>query len=392
MAWDLRQDIPRLRRAVDNAPSIFNRRPWELDFPAADRVDLYSAPDPVLGRTLPREVVISCGAALYNLRLAIEVAGRTPSVWLLPGLDQGSGLLTTVTEGRTLLASVEVASARPTPPTDAEQERYEAIWLRRMDGGPYPYMPVPIPILVEMEMAAAHEHGWLRIIPKGQSRRLLRAAIRASGELERTLSGLGGVPDPARGAPPADEKAPPALPDLWEPGQLERFERHPQLMGLSTDDDRPLDWLRTGQALQHALLTGTRFSMSAPGGRSTGYRRRLQYGPLDPKRIRPRPDVPSGYAVEASFLTQPFELAELRGRTLSWPWRSNYTEIPQVVIHIGYAPAMPGAGPVSPAAMPLPRPVAAQDRPVQAPADWGSAADPNQGVAGEPVEEAADSD
>jgi hypothetical protein len=384
MAWDLRQDIPRLRRAVDNAPSIFNQRPWELDFPASDRVDLYSAPNPILGRTLPREVVISCGAALYNLRLAIEVAGRTPSVWLLPGLDQGSGLLTTVTEGRTLLASVEVASARPTPPTDAEQERYEALWLRRMDGGPYPYIPVPIPILVEMEMAAAHEHGWLRIIPKADSRRLLRAAIRASSELGSTLSGMGGVPDAAQGPAPAGEKAPPALPDLWLPGQLERFERHPQLMGLSTDDDRPLDWLRAGQALQHALLTGTRFSMSAPGGRSAGYRRQLQFGPLDPKRIRRRPAVPAGYAVEASFLTQPFELAELRGRTLSWPRRSNYTEIPQVVIHIGYAPAMPGAGPASPVAAPVPRPVTDQRRQVQAPADWGSAADPSPGVAGEP--------
>jgi hypothetical protein len=362
MAWDLRQDIPRLRKAVDSAPSIFNQRPWELEFPASDRVDLYSAPDPTLGRRLPREVVISCGAALYNLRLAIEVAGRTPSVWLLPGLDQGSGLLTTVTEQRTLLASVEVASVRPTPPTDAEQERYEALWLRRVDGGPYPYMPVPIPILVEMEMAAAHEHGWLRIIPKAESRRLLRAAIRASSELGSTLSGIGGLPNAAQGPTPADEKAPPALPDLWLPGQLERFERHPQLMGLSTDDDRPLDWLRAGQALQHALLTGTRFSMSAPGGRSAGYRTQLRYGPLDLNRIRPRPAVPVGYAVEASFLTQPFELADLRGRSRFWPWRSNYTEIPQVVVHVGYAPA-------SPAAAPLPRPVADQDEPVEEPAD-----------------------
>jgi hypothetical protein len=332
---------------------------------------------------MPISLGRSHGAALYNLRLAIEVAGRAPSVWLLPGLDQGSGLLTTVTEGRTLLASVEVASARPAPPTDAEQEQYEALWLRRMDGGPYPYMPVPIPILVEMEMAAAHEHGWLRIIPKAESRRLLRAAIRASSELESTLSGLIGGPDAANGPASAVGKGPVTLPDLWLPGQVERFERHPQLMGLSTDDDRPLDWLRAGQALQHALLTGTRFSMSAPGGRSTGYRRQLQFGPLDPKRLRPRPAVPAGYAVEASFLTQPFELAELRGRTLSWPWRSNYTEIPQVVVHIGYAPGMPGPRPASPAATPPPPPVADQDRPVQAPTDSGSAADTGQNVAGE---------
>jgi hypothetical protein len=351
MAWDLRQDAPRLRKAVDSAPSIFDQLPWELQFPASDRVDLYSVPGASLGSRLPREVVISCGAALYNLRLAIEVAGRTPSVWLFPGLDRQSGLLTTVTEQRTLLASVEVTSARPTPPTSAEQELYEALWIRRTDRAPFRYMPVPTPILVEMEMAAAQQHGWLRIISRAESRRLLRAATRASSELGS------------------------AMPSI---------ERHPQLMGLSTDDDRPLDWLRAGEALQHALLTGTRYSMSAPGGRSTGYRTRLQYGPLDLHRILPRPTVPAGYAVEASFLTQALELADLGGRPRSWPWRTNYTEIPQVVVRVGYAPAVPVAAPASPATVPRPRPVADQHQPVQAPADSGSAADTSRGAAEEP--------
>ena len=30
-------------------------------------------------------------------------------------------------------------------------------------------------------------------------------------------------------------------------------------MVLSTNGDKPLDWLRAGQALQHALLTATRY-------------------------------------------------------------------------------------------------------------------------------------
>ena len=57
-----------------------------------------------------------------------------------------------------------------------------------------------------------------------------------------------------------------------------RFERRPQLMVLSTDCDRPLDWLRAGQALQHALLTATHNGVSA------------------------------------SFLTQPLELHDARSR------------------------------------------------------------------------------
>ena len=348
MSWDLKNDLPRLRRAVDSAPSIFNQRPWELRLVADDRVELYSVPNDTLGASLPREVVISCGAALYNLRLAIQVAGRTPSVWLLPGLNPESGLLATVAAERTLLASVEVMPARAAPPTGAEQELYEALWLRRTDRGPYRNLPVPLPILVKMEGAAAHEHGWLRTLPRAESRRLMRAAKQASAEIGTSLSGLRRVPGAACGPTPADEGQPPTRPDFWLPGQVERFERHPQLMALSTDDDRPLDWLRAGGALQHALLTGTRYSMSAPGGRSNPYRVQLQYGPLDPHRLRPRPGVPAGYAVEASFLTQSLELADLRGGPRSWPWRGNYTEVPQMVLRVGYAPVARGTAPALP--------------------------------------------
>jgi len=338
MSWNLDDDMPRLRRAVDSAPSVFNQRPWALRLAAADRVELYAAPAEELGRRLPREVVISCGAALYNLRLAIKVAGRTPACWLLPGLDPASGLLSTVPGGRTLVASVEVMPGRAARPTAAEQELYEALWLRRTDRAPFRSRPVPAPILVEMEAAAAREQAWLRTLTPGECRRLVRASRRATAEIGTSLSGLRRVPADAFGPGPADQEAPPTRADFWQPGQVERFERRPQLMALSTDDDRPLDWLRAGEALERALLTGTRYSMSVPGGRSAAYRTQLQYGPLDPHRLRPQPDVPAGYAVEASFLTQALELADLRGRPRTWPWRSNYTEVPQMVLRVGYAP------------------------------------------------------
>ena len=38
--------------------------------------------------------------------------------------------------------------------------------------------------------------------------------------------------------------------------------RNVQLMALSTDDDGTVDWLRAGQALERAILTGTRYSVS----------------------------------------------------------------------------------------------------------------------------------
>jgi hypothetical protein len=339
MSWSVRQDMPRLCKAVERAPSIFNQRPWELIAVADDRVELRCVPDPALGRLLPREAVISCGAALYNLKLAIQVAGRQPSIWLLPGTDTESGLLNTVTARGTLVASVEIMEGRVAPPTDAEQEMYEALWLRRTDRKPYTSLPVPYPILVEMEVAARSEHCALRALTRAQSRRLRRAATQASAELGTTLSGLSRVPGGAYGPTPDNAREPATRPDFWLPGQAARFERYPQMMILSTDDDRPLDWLRAGEALERALLTGTRFSMSVPSGRSAGYRRQPQYSPVDPHRLRPHPPVPAGYVVEASFLTQSLELADLRHQPRAWPWRTNYAEVPQVAIRVGWAPA-----------------------------------------------------
>ncbi len=401
------KEMVRLREAMRRAPSILNQRPWDLRHATDDqgqivydRVELYSVPDEDLGRLLPREVVISCGAALYNLRLAIKVAGREPSVCLLPDLGLDSRLLTTVASRETLLASVEVMPGRAAPPTDAQQELYEALWLRRTDRWPYRYLLIPPQILVEMENAAAHERGWLRVLPSRERRRVLRAVasanrrIRAQSGLaemllnpSKTPPSLNKVPDAGYGPAPADEQRVLTRPAFWREGEFDDFEkrrrtlpiarRQTQLLGLSTDDDRPLDWLRAGEALQHALLNGTRFSMSAQGGRSAPYRQPLYYAPLDPHQLWRRPPTPGGYAVEASFLTQSLELADLiaLGRAnqkalekqvdqkgleladleavdpldpgdrqrradskLRWPWHSYFTEIPQVILRVGYTP------------------------------------------------------
>ncbi|MGD0704226.1 MAG: hypothetical protein ABSA02_30620 [Trebonia sp.] len=45
--------MPRLRRAVDSAPSVFNQRPWELGQAADDRVELYTAANEALAAGCP---------------------------------------------------------------------------------------------------------------------------------------------------------------------------------------------------------------------------------------------------------------------------------------------------------------------------------------------------
>ena len=127
------------------------------------------------------------------------------------------------------------------------------MWLRHINPGDYAAQQVPLPLLVEMENAAAEEHGWLRILHPREQKAILRATVRG-GELAS---------------------------------------RDMQLMTLSTDDDRPLDWLRAGQALQHALLTGTRYSMSSGTGRGERYRSSLKYRLSDFHPLHPPDRVPS---------------------------------------------------------------------------------------------------
>ncbi|HSZ39893.1 MAG TPA: hypothetical protein VK817_08035 [Trebonia sp.] len=325
--WDFftPEERKRIGDAVDSAPSIFDERPWFLRIVADDRVELHlDYPDQDLS-LLPRDVAISCGAALYNLRLAIRVAGHAVSEWLVPDLGRDS----------TLLASVEITTSRTQPPTDAEQELYEAIAYRHSGEEPYLLLPVPEPMLVEMEDAAAHEDGWLRAVHAKDARRLLRATAQAEkANADRPPADR--QPDPGADARVARfESARRRL----DPQQAALFEgvRNVQLMALSTDDDRPLDWVRAGRGLQHALLTATRFSMSAPYGRSARYSAPRQLGlPARRAPIRTSHQVPARYGVATAVLTGLLDLEDLRGTPRRWPWRSYYPEIPQVVFRVGY--------------------------------------------------------
>ena len=66
------------------APSVQNTQPWRFRV-SEYAIELYADP----GRKLQvdragREMLISCGAALYGLRLAVRSLGHLPAVELLP--------------------------------------------------------------------------------------------------------------------------------------------------------------------------------------------------------------------------------------------------------------------------------------------------------------------
>ena len=308
-------------RAAQRAPSVFNTQPWSFWVRADDRIELRANtsgddrhPDRWLEVTDPvsRELAISCGAALFNVRMAIRVTGHELAAWLLPDPE----------DDPTLLASVEIVTGRVRPPTGEEQELYAAIPNRHTYRWPFTGQRVHANVLTELERTAARERAYLRVLYPFQATSWLHAAGEAErelirderyvAELRRWTSGAGpglGIPKTAYGPQPPLTLMNPPVRDFgfdWGDGRpIARFESHPQLLSLATDYDRPLDWLRAGQALQRALLVATR------------------------------------YGVAASFLTQSLELADHKHERRNWPTPWVFPETPQMLIRVGYPDRRP---------------------------------------------------
>ena len=106
-------DPARLIQAAQAAPSILNTQPWFFYIIDDDLIELRATPIDIKLPATPighkrrerhlkisdrqkREMVISCGAALYSLCLAIRVTGHTTSVHLVPDEEHDPDLLARV--------------------------------------------------------------------------------------------------------------------------------------------------------------------------------------------------------------------------------------------------------------------------------------------------------
>ncbi len=66
------------------APSVHNTQPWRFADPGSS-IELYAdAGRQLMEDQAGREMIISCGAALFGLRLAIRSLGYQPEVSLFP--------------------------------------------------------------------------------------------------------------------------------------------------------------------------------------------------------------------------------------------------------------------------------------------------------------------
>lgn len=247
-----------LARAASSAPSPHNSQPWSFVEEGHDHgfeVHLDGGRQMVLTDPGGREAVIACGAALFNVRLAVRMLGFRPAVDLLPAPGNSA-----------CLARVAYAAHAPADPDEALLAR--ALPHRHTHRGPFGPIPVPDTLLDELRDDAQAEGAVLRVIDEPDGLRRLahlvrtaedahRADSRHAAELARCV-GPHGIPrELCRHHPDATLLAGrdylglswyhTRQPQRWSP-------RTGTVSVLSSRYDSRQDWLRSGQALQRVLL------------------------------------------------------------------------------------------------------------------------------------------
>lgn len=294
------------------APSVQNTQPWRFRL-AGERLELAADRTRALPVSDPddRELVLSCGAALFHLRLALRRFGHAGEVVLWPD-PADPDLLARVGRG---------AAADPTPEELAE---FAAIPQRRTHRGRLAARPVPTGILTELQVLATEEGAWLHLAEAEPERAALAALIQEADRAqagdprfrrellawvhERRRATGDGLPDHApevRG--PAIEEGPLVVRTFDRgDGQAARggqlAEGSPVLAVLGTSNDTPRAWLEAGQALGRMLLRA------------------------------------QSLGLYASYLNQPVEVPDTRARLPELLGREGH---PQLVLRFGYGEAPP---------------------------------------------------
>ena len=300
-----------LARAVHYAvlaPSSHNTQPWSFHIRwdgleiVLDRSRVLPVADPAA-----REMIISCGAALQNVRIALRHWGFAARIRILPYASAPD-----------VLARVEVGSGRS--PSRLYDTLFAAIGERHTNRGPFRSRPVPPRLIAAMRAAAEMEGAWLDqmtdshlrpvvadYVAQGDRRQWLDPAFRhelAGWMRPNTGPVHDGLPGYVFGMSNLIARlAPRVMRAVPLGGTQSRHDRQlamdaPLLVALKTTGDTPRHWMAAGQALQLVLL------------------------------------VAAAHGISASFLNQPLQVPALRAQLHNSLGLSGF---PQVILRMGYA-------------------------------------------------------
>jgi len=298
------------------APSAHNAQPW-LFHVESDHIDLYAD----LRRTLPavdpdhRELVISCGAALYNLTLALRYFGYDSSVEALAKEVVPAGGESKVVLARVRLGAAVQASAE-------ERDLFHAMPRRRTSRLPFEARPIPKSFLAEVEEISRNQQAWVRLLQESGVREATANFVAQANRVQisnksfrdelaswsaSTRKGRrDGMPGYATGAsfiltyPGKFLFRTFRFPDWQARRDRNLVLESPGLFLLGTAKDSPKQWLCAGQALQAIALRAC----------------------LE--------------GIWLAFLNQPIEVAALRAYVKKEFEMEGY---PQLLIRMGYGPA-----------------------------------------------------
>lgn len=205
-----------------------------------------------------REQLISVGAAVFTLRLAMRRAGYDVECDLLPDPAEPS-------------LAARVTAVKVTPVDQGIERLAAAIPHRHTNRSPFADVAISADAVEQLRSAACREGAVLTVADPAARDAILSLARTADRWLrdrpqyaEEIARWTGrnarhdGVPAWAAGLWDAREVMP--VRDFTDsPKALTRepFEPHPTILVLATEGDTRVDWLLAGMALQRVLLTAT---------------------------------------------------------------------------------------------------------------------------------------
>ncbi|MEO0559771.1 MAG: nitroreductase family protein [Bacteroidota bacterium] len=253
------------------APSVMNTQPWRFhvtrEAPGHARADLFVDRARQLVHIDPeaREAVISCGAALYTLRLTSQHYGFATVVTYASSEDDPD-----------LVATLRLAG--PSRATQRDEALFRAIKARHTNRDPYADLDLPRRLITDLKAAADQENAQLHVLTaapeKGTLADLIAEAIRTQGEDEAAVNELrawlrpigdrraDGVPDDVQGGWDRLSYLHTDARSLASAARRLALQA-PALLVLTTPQDHRHDWTRAGQALQHILLLAASHGLAA---------------------------------------------------------------------------------------------------------------------------------